>query len=595
MSQQLNGNQILVGQTSDLAYGLTPSNANLPGILVTDKLSDALDKIASVIEKLAPAKSPSLYTKYLSLIGTFYSARHVAALGLTAGNLIWNSGLTQSATASEIYNYIYFGTNPVVRVADSSIENSGLATFSDGQFGYLQADIDYSMVVQRFLDPTYYIQGSTGSSDIGLWGDVLSISYDSDPYLNPPDSGFWTSLKATMSGSQSFVSGTEWNGVEHAYQISHLTTGSTPVFTFICDNGNATPPNALASSPQFDVITQSSTKWISGIPSVQVGDWISASYSVNNTISGSSYPLISRFYNSDGITRIQLSASTFVTKFDMINGIPIVGGTSAIPYAYQPVWSVSGLTISVAANMFDDDAFISFRAYNAAGVSTAFLIDYNIGGFGVTSSAKLYIDTVSDESSRWRSGNGQFPLFGSGAYEFGDLYSPTYSMLSIYGTIPSVSGELMLQNGLYKYPSGNYDGNYPVSGPTYSSLYHDPIAYGTYRWVTFKLASISSKSAVRILINNSTGITDIAQSGMKLYVTVVSGGSQVIGWIDANSIYNIGNPSSNDDAAVVYSNSTATNRYITFGSVTRTGDLWVRIGFPSGSTKSFSDISYQSV
>jgi hypothetical protein len=595
MSQQLNGNQILVGQTSDLTYGLSPSNTNLPGILTTDKLSDALDKISSVLDMLAPAKSPYLYTKYLSLIGTFYTGRHVAGTGSTAGNLIWIGTSTQSATASEVYDYIYFGSNPIVRVSDSDVENSGLATFSDGQFGYLQSDIDFVLAAQRFLDPTYYIQGSMTSSDIGTWNDVLTINYDSDPYTTPPNSGFWTSLKATMSGSQSFVSGTEYDGVEHTYQMSHSITGTTPVFRFICDNGNATPPNALAGNPYFTVFTQSVTRWTSGIPSLEVGDIISASYSVNNTISGGSYPLISRFYNTDRITRLQLSATTVTTKDDMNNGIPVVGGTSALPYAYQPVWEVNGLTISVISGMFDDDAWFSFRAYNPAGVSTAFVTDYNIGGYGASAGSKLYLDTISDESNRYRSGNSQYPLFGSGTYEFGDVYSPTYSKLSIYGTISSVSGEMMLQGGLYKYPSGDYDVNYPVTGPTYSSLYIDPISYGNYRWVTFNIATISGKTAFRLVINDATGIVDYPQSGMAIYVTVTNGGSQIIGWLDANAIWNIGTPSANGDAAMVYSSSSATDRYVTFGAVPRTGDIWVRIGFPSGSTKSFSGVTYVEV
>jgi hypothetical protein len=595
MSKQLNGNQILVGQTTDSAYGLSPSNTNLANILVTDKLSDALDKISGVLDQLAPAQSPALYTKFLSLEGTFYSARHVAATGSTAGNTIWPDGTTQSAaTASDIYDYVYFGTNPVVKVADSSTENSDLATFSDGRFGYLQADIDYVSIVQRVLDPTYYVQDSFSSSDIGTWGDVLTINYDSDPYLLPPLSGFWTSLKATMSGSQSFVSGTEWDGIEHVYQISHLLTGSTPIFRFICDNGNAAAPTALTGNPYFALMTQSVTRWCSGIPSIQVGDLISASYSVSNTPVGSSYPLISRFYNSDGITRLQFSATTFVAKYDMENGIP-VSGTSGIPFAYQPTWEVNGLTISVAADMFDNDAWFSFSAYNPSGVVSYFPIDYNIGGYGVTAGYKLYVDTVSDESVRWRSGNGQFPTYGTSSYQFGELYTATHSQLSIYGTIPSVSGEMLLQNGLYQYPSGDYDMNYPVTGPTYSSLYHDPVAYLTYRWATFKVSTITSKSAIRLVINDVTGITNIAQSGMLLYVTIVDSGSQVIGWIDANTVWNSGTPAVDGDAALIFVNSSATNRYVTFGSVPRTGDVWVRIGFPAGSTKSFSDITYQSV
>ena len=586
MINQLNGNQILVGKPTDLSYGLTPSNYNLPNITPTDKLPDALDKIANIFDKLAPIKSPELYTKKLSLIGDFYSASHVS------GNVIWVGSSTQSATASNKYEYIYFGNNPVVKVADSSDPNSDFATFSDGQSGYLQADIDFDVIVQKTLDTDYYPQGSTASPDIGTWGDVLTITYDSDPYSQPPQSGFWTSLKATMSGSQSFVSGTEYDGQEHTYVVSHLNTGSTPTFRFICDNGNATPPISLASDPVFDVITQSNTRYVSGIPSLEVGDWVSASYSVNNTISGGSYPLISRFYNTDGITALQVSATTIKLKYDCVNGVPVIGGTSSIPTPYQSVWSVSGLTLSIPSNMMDDDIFFSFRTYNPAGDESFVLPNYNISGYGAPTGSKIYIDTVSDESDRYRSGNGQYPSFGSGTYEFGDLYSPTYSALSIKGNIDSVGGELMLQNGKYQYPSGDYTSNYPISGDDYTSLISATNSYLTYRWATFNVGSITYKNSVIVNINDSN-FTLYPEPNILMYVTVTSGLTQSIGWIDGNSAWLGGSPKSNGDGALVISESTATSRYITFGTYSRSGDVWVRIGIPSGSSKNFGNVTYQ--
>jgi hypothetical protein len=140
-----------------------------------------------------------------------------------------------------------------------------------------------------------------------------------------------------------------------------------------------------------------------------------------------------------------------------------------------------------------------------------------------------------------------------------------------------------------------------VSGPTYSTLNNNGInAYqnqnGTYsRWATFKIAeNISSKSAVRINIINSN-ITGLPTSDMSIYVTVINNGSQVIGWIDANSAYNgSGSPSASGDAACVITNSSATYRYVTFGPTTRSGDVYVRIGFPSGSTKQFGSVTYTS-
>ena len=148
MQYQINGNQVLVGLPTDQYYGHTPSNTNVPNVLSTDKLPDAMDKLIGMLDKLAPSKSPNLSTKFLSLVGIFGTARHVGSTTSTPGNIVWSSTFTQSASTASNYNFVFFGTNPLVRVADSTDFNSGFATFSDGQTGYLQADIDYSMVVQ---------------------------------------------------------------------------------------------------------------------------------------------------------------------------------------------------------------------------------------------------------------------------------------------------------------------------------------------------------------------------------------------------------------------------------------------------------------
>lgn len=601
MQYQINGNQVLVGLPTDQYYGQTPSNTNVPNVLATDKLPDAIDKLIGILDKLAPSKSPNLSTKFLSLVGTFNTARHVGSTTSTPGNIVWSSTATQSAITASNYNFVFFGTNPLVRVADSTSVNAGFATFSDGQTGYLQADIDYSMVVQQSLDPTYYTTASGSvSPDVGTFGNCLNISFDGDPYNAPPNQGFWTSLKAQMSGTQSFVSGTEYDGQEHIYQMSHQTTGSTPIFRFICDNGNATPPNSLSGSPFFVVLTQSSTRWTSGIPSLSVGDWISASYSINNTISGGSYPLISRFYNSTRITKFNMAASASVNRNDLdSNGIPIMGGTNSIPYAYQPTWNINGLTVSVTSGMFTDlgsgfpnGAIFSFNTFNPAGTTNTVTTTYTISSNGAPAGKNVFIDTVSSESLRVRSGEGQFPSFGNNQTQYSESYT-NYSTMSIYGTIRDVANEMMLYGSRFQYPQYNFSNNWPVAGVDYTTL-DTSYNYLSYRWTAFNVGTITSATSFIINIIGSSGITATGTnpitSGMLLYVTIVNGGSQVIGWIDGNKAYSSGNPSNNDDAAVDLANSTATSRRITLGSISRTGTVYVRIGFNS-TGKSFTNIT----
>ena len=146
--------------------------------------------------------------------------------------------------------------------------------------------------------------------------------------------------------------------------------------------------------------------------------------------------------------------------------------------------------------------------------------------------------------------------------------------------------------------------NYPIVGYNYSSLdttgnYTDG-TYSSYRWSTFKIGYISSKSALRVNINGSTGITSYPQSGLALYVIILnSSGTAQTKWVDGNSNYSgVGNPGSsqsNGDAAMFYGQSSATLRYITFGTPTYTGDIWVRIGIGSGSGITFTSLSYTAV
>jgi hypothetical protein len=616
MGQQINGSQIVVGTPTDANYGVSPDNINVPGVLVTDKLPDAIDKLIGILDKLAPGKSPLLSAKVLSLQNPggsgysalgFFPARHVAATTSTPGNIVWNGGYsaTQSAVTASYYANIYVGNRPIVAVSDSTNAASGLATFSDGQSGTLYAYFDGSPVAYRTLNSTYYTTASASSSpDVGTWdingthssAGCLTISFDGDPYQSAPNQGFWTSLKATMSSTQSLP----YDGVEHTYQVVHSSTGQTTRFKFICDNGNATAPTSLNGSPYFTVSTQSSTRWVSGIPSLAVGDIVAASYSISNTISAGQYPLISRFYNQYYISQFRMTATTIVSNNDVdSNGIPKIGGTAAIPYAYQPTWNVNGLTVSVASNMYSTDAIFSFTTYNPLSTSLSnVLTTYTIANFGAAAGKKLYIDTVSDESLRVRSGDGQYPLFGSGQLQFGDSYN-SYSSTSIFGGPSSfVSGEMMLQNSKFQYPSGDYGVNYPVTGPVYTSLNNtNNFLYGGfyYRWVTFNVGTITSASSFIINLIGSSGIsatgTNPITSSMLIYVTIVNGGSQVVGWLDANAAYSSGIPSTNGDPCVDYANSTATSRKITLGATTRTGTVYVRIGFPSGSTKYLTNIT----
>jgi len=610
--QQINGTQILIGTPDDGTYGVTPSNINVPGVLSTDNLPSAIDKLIGIIDKLAPAKSPGLSTKYLSpqtILGP-YTARHAGT------NSVWNVGFsaTASATIGSSYSNIYVTSNPVVNVSDVSTINGGLATFSDGQTGTLVALVDGNIVGQRVLESTYYGPGVSGSPDVNTWnssgasgsGGGLTITFDQDPYSSAPNTGFWTSLKATMSSTYSF----SVDGNEHYYRMSHTTTGNViSNFKFIYDV-NTTPQNGVYSgvaaiggvtfSLSLSLFTQSSTKWTSGVPSLSVGDYVSANYAIPN-----SGGLVSRFYNSTTITRFNLLATTTVTTNDTTSGIPLNG----YPSAYQNPYRVTGITAAVAANMFtpstDFDALFTISLLNPLNTSVSNSITgINFGLINpLASGKKLYIDTVSNEAVRVRSGDGLYPSFGSGTYQFGDAYTSTLSSYSINdnSTFPQVCGELMLQNAIFKVPFGNWTTNYPVVGSNYTTLNNNGVnAYQNpsltyWRWVTFNTGSISNVASFIITINGSfnltsSGISPYVTTAFGIYVRVIG----VTGWLDLNKIYSSGNPLLDGDNCYdnTYALKSSTVRRVTLGpGANVSGTVYVRIGLPTTSTITFTGVT----
>jgi hypothetical protein len=613
---QINGTQILVGKPIDGTYGVAPSNINVPGISSTDNLPSAIDKLIGIIDKLAPAKSPRLDTKYLSPTVSFgpYTARH------TATNSIWNPvyGATISATAGTTYSSIYITSNPVVFVSDSPLPNQGLATFSDGQSGRLLAYVDGYPVGYRDLDSTYYGPGVGGSPDVNTWGSTgasgsggLTITFDQDPYSVAPNTGFWTSLKATMSSTYSF----SVDGNEHFYSMNHTTTGNilTP-FKFIYDNNITTASYSVAytgvptvSGVTFSIsmtlVTQSSTRWISGVPSLSAGDYIVASYSIPNNGG-----LISRFYNQTQISKFRITASQSVEKSDPVSA----GATpsSGYPTAYQNPYRVNGITSSFTTGMFSSassnyDTSLGILVFSPFTASSNIITGITFGSVTSFTGRKLYIDTVSNESVRVRSGDGQYPTFGTGTYSFGATYSPTFSSYSINDptNYPQVCGELMLQNGIFRSPFGDWSNNYPVSGPTYSPLnnnldnaYQNP--NGTYwRWATFNVGTITNVTSFIITINNATNLSIngtspyvTAPNTFAIYVTI-QGAS--VGWLDLNKIYQGGNPSSDGDACYDngYDLRTQSIKKVTLGTSVTSGTVYVRIGLPTSSPITFTGVT----
>ena len=484
----------------DITLGTPTDSSLIDGLLswtTSTKVTDAIDEMNEILNKLAPAKPSNLSAITLAL-STFYSATETSTG--TVRSIVTSSTTPQTNTTSAFY---------------------------DGDSGTLSAWIDGSQATNssRVL---------TTSDDSGTYGSLI-IASDTDPYTGQSGKeGFWKQLTARILSASSLAVGS------HTYQMKHSGTGDTAVLTFYIDN--PATPTISSSSSSF---TGSSTSYVSGVPTLSASTTFTVSFTINDAIK--------QFYNTNQVAIISGSSILSSSVTHQISGSQT--NNAAI--------TVSNKTCTVGSSKYSETNSLTITPYNSAGTA----------GTAGTLSLGARVDTVSSEGSRKLAGSGQYPSSG-----YGGSFDSTQSLKTSY------TEELQLLNGVYRMPTGNYSSNVPTAGPDYST------GMGSSdRWYIYQhTSSLSSASAFTISINGSSGISNVLQSGMSLYAKVEG----VTGWIDCNGAYpGSGSPSSNGDPAVVVGSSTATSRRITFGATPRSGTLYIRIGFPSGSTKSFSSIS----
>jgi hypothetical protein len=281
----------------------------------------------------------------------------------------------------------------------------------------------------------------------------------------------------------------------------------------------------------------------------------------------------------------------------MVSGVPILGGSSSIPFANQGTWSVSGITVSVLAGMYATNSTLSVGLYSALNATAATV---SFGGISANgqSGKFMYIDTNGSEISptgsvyRVYSGTYSYPSFTSSS-TYSQFFGPTYTTTQQQVSLSTTGNEeLQYQNGVYQYPSGNWTNNYPTAGPDYTSVPVGSFVSGTnsYRWVTFNVGNISSSNGFTLGITGSgitnTGNANPITNSFKMFVTIVtSGGTQSVGWLDANAIWSSGTILNNGDPCVSAATSTLPyTRSITLGTPVYTGTVYVRVGIPSGSS-----------
>lgn len=417
--------------------------------------------------------------------------------------------------------------NPVIK---------SVGPFSDGDKGTLSALIDGHQVGLRALSP---------SDDSGLWNRLRILS-DSDPYVGQfGKQGFYKQLTAQFDSDLALTTG----GTGHACELVHSQTGRSTL-TFFLDRP-LTPTVTLISAVPT---ASAASRHVSGVPSLAAGDKVKVSFRVSSAVSDFYHP-----------TRLAGLASVHATAVDapMPATSPLVGADV----------TVSNLETTLLNGIHTENVHLVLSGYNSKGTQ---------GSLGVDIGARL--DSKSDESNRIKSGTGGAPTRGTATGTFGEAFDPAEPLTTVGNE------ELQMLGGVIRYPSlVNYSTNLPFPGPDYSGL--QPGSYQNMRWYTVKLGEVSDLTGVILDLAGATnfGATPLIAGAL---IQVRVDGLLGTGWLNANAAYpGVGSPSVNGEPALVYSQSTATRRTVTFGSTVRTGTLYVRLGLPAGSNKSFTGIS----
>jgi len=370
---------------------------------------------------------------------------------------------------------------------------------------------------------------------------IISLT-EGDPYDGQSGkAGFWSGVTAmSVGGTLATITA---SATQHTLTFTHPGSDSPETYNYYVDSiATPTVTSASASLPTM-------TSYVSGVPGLATGASVTAiGFTVNNAVQ--------YFYNP---TMFYFSGANITnTSYTAPTAVPAVSA-SVVETGHSTTIS-SGYAESISFNVI---------ARNLAGTT---------GQVAITDGT-YRIDTVSNESSRLVSAAGSYPASG-----WGGAYTSTQVLTAGAGL-----NEMMLLNGTYQYPSGNYTTYTDATngpGPNYTSV------TGT-RWVTFNLGTFSNNSAFTLNFVGSGGITSIGQANLLVEV-IISGATF---WVDGNSAYaGVGNPGSTVDgvAAVVTGSSTATARRITFGSIAYSGAIIVRVGF-TGTGPSFTSLTATSI
>lgn len=446
----------------------------------------------------------------------------------------------KAGTTTE-FDHIIYNTRPTIKVTGPDNDS-----FFKGDRGVISASVrDGSTNITTSSSKTL-----SQGDDSGVVGpdNVLNIISDT------PYNALWKALTAEVQSQTPLTTGE----ATHLYRIEHSETGFKE-FSFFVDDENTPVISDFSISGEVTPLT---THKISGVSSWSAETILTVGFTASN--------VISYFYNKNQIVQVESEAITQTVKAPASDSYQ----TNTPVIAYLPV--------VIREGYYNDDTPFIIKGFNAGGTATGTL----------TGQSQVYVDTLSDETIRVSSGSGTYPgpvtpSIVSNKDGAGAPYNSEESLL--------LNEELQLIGAVFQYPPPvNYSTHLPA-GPDYSNL-------TSVRWATFKIGEVSGQSKVIFTIINGEGFSfsgidgTINNSGLRLlmYISGVDGTS---GWVDVNKgFYNPRFvPDLDGDPAFDAGNSENSegkniSRVANFGTNSRSGEVYVRIGLQNGSMVKFSNI-----
>lgn len=433
-----------------------------------------------------------------------------------------------------------------------------------GQGGHVPANN-----IQILIQPTGTLSGKFGDAKAGIVTAEINTVDEGNKTLTADPAGSdngtvgaltlanevdYNFLFQQIDGSITSSSPLALNNFQHNYKLKHGILFSD--INFYVDD--PTQPSVISMALVGAHIAP--VLRISGVPSLDVGDSLETTFTIVDAVSW--------FYNLVTFGRVE---SDYTNNAD--TGL-VVGKNNGD----NVVWP--SFVTSVIDTIYTESADVDAYGYNARrGTPEEIGTDTGTSNTSGTSGT-IRIDTVSDEAIRLTSGENQYPAIGGG--QAGQVFN-SVTLLTVAG-----NEELMLQNGKFLYPAGDFTLNNPTAGPDYSSV--PAGAFNGQRWATFQLSSITGQVSVEFDIDGLVGFNGnpLESGDYSLYVTVDGD----TGWLDANAPYpGSGNPVNNGDPALDVASSSQTHKRVTFGITPRTGDVYVRIGWASTQTREITLIS----